>query len=129
MKPLAETPRGTLVLALALAFTPPGARAQSFTLEQVLSSPFPSDLIGYAGGGKFAWAQDDEGKRNVWAADAPDFRPRKLTPYDADDGQEIGSVAFTPDGRAVVYVRGQGPNRRGEVPNPLSWAEWPEQAV
>ncbi len=26
-------------------------------------------------------------------------------------------------------MRGQGANRRGEVPNPLSWTDWPDQAV
>ncbi len=91
-----------LAFALAVPEPPAHAQAQQFTLEQVLSGPFPSDLVGWCGGGRVAWSHDDEGKRNVWVAEAPEWKPRRLTPYDADDGQEVTSLAFTTDGRAVV---------------------------
>src|SRR5258708_20134247 len=38
------------------------------------------------------------GKRNIWVADAPDYAPRPLTSYNADDGQELTSVALSRDG-------------------------------
>jgi len=44
-------------------------KAQSFTLEQVTSSPFPSELTVSKRGDKVAWAFDAEGKRNVWIAE------------------------------------------------------------
>jgi len=38
------------------------ALGNGFTLEQVMSSPFPSDLIASKNGGKLAWVFDAEGK-------------------------------------------------------------------
>jgi dipeptidyl aminopeptidase/acylaminoacyl peptidase len=46
------------------------------------------------------------GVRNVWVADAPSYKPRQVTKYTADDGQEIGELAFSPDAKFLVYVRG-----------------------
>jgi len=45
-------------------------------------------------------------QRNVWVAEGPQFSPRRLTRYTADDGQEITSLSLSADGRSVVYVRG-----------------------
>ena len=68
---------GLAVLSLALLLTPRGASAQaSFTLEDVLSAPFPSALIGDPTGTRVAWVQNDRGARNIWLAEAPDFRGR-----------------------------------------------------
>ena len=53
------------------------AEAQNFTLEQVMSSPFPSDLIVSKRGDKLAWAFDAEGKRNIWIAEGRRSRPGK----------------------------------------------------
>lgn len=94
--------------------------AQNFTLEQVLSSPFPSDLIVSKRGDKLAWAFDAEGKRNIWIAEAPAFASRQLTRSNTDDGQELTDLVFSPNGAAIAYVRGQGKNQAGEVPNPTS---------
>src|SRR5262249_9338098 len=90
----------------------------SFTLEQVLSSPFPSDLVAAPTGERIAWVFDAQGKRNVWVAEGPDFKARQLTQYDSDDGQEITELSFTHDGKWLVYVRGGNENSAGEVPNP-----------
>src|SRR5687768_2336471 len=91
-------------LALTLAAHP--ALAQSFTMEQVKSYPFPNGLTAAATGSRIAWALNERGKRNVWVAEGPDFRPRQLTRYDTDDGQEITSLQVSRDGRWVVYLRG-----------------------
>jgi len=96
------------------------AQAQSFTLEQVTSSPFPSELTVSKRGDKIAWAFDAEGKRNIWIAEAPAFAARQLTHYDSDDGQELSDVVFSPGGNLIAYVRGQGKNQAGEYPNPTS---------
>ncbi len=108
-------------LAIALLFTfAARIEAQSFTLEQVMSSPFPSELTVSKRGDKVAWAFDAEGKRNVWIAEAPTFAGRQLTHYDNDDGQELADLLFSPNGNIVAYVRGGGANQAGEIPNPSS---------
>ncbi|WP_080055343.1 S9 family peptidase [Spirosoma aerolatum] len=92
--------------------------AQSFTLEAIKSYPFPSGLTSSAQGSRIAWAFDEQGKRNVYVAEGPDFTPRKLTNYNDDDGQEITSLSISDDGKWVVYVRGgdHGSNWDDELP-------------
>ncbi|HXG94995.1 MAG TPA: prolyl oligopeptidase family serine peptidase [Blastocatellia bacterium] len=96
------------------------ALADGFTLEQVLSSPFPSDLVASPKGDKVAWVFDAQGKRNIWIAEAPAFKGRQLTRYDKDDGQEITDLVFSPDANWIAYVRGGDPNSDREIPNPTS---------
>jgi dipeptidyl aminopeptidase/acylaminoacyl peptidase len=102
---------------------------ESFTLEQVLSAPFPSDLVAAPKGRAVAWVSDDQGKRNIWIADGAMLRGRQLTTYLKDDGQEITDVTWTPDVRAIVYVRGGEKSEKGEVPNPTSQIAGVEQEV
>ncbi len=110
-----------LPLAIALLFTATARiEAQSFTLEQVMSSPFPSELTVSKRGDKVAWAFDAEGKRNIWIAEGPTFAARQLTHYDRDDGQELSDLLFSPNGNMVGFVRGGGANQAGEIPNPSS---------
>lgn len=105
------------------------ARAQAFTLEQVMSSPFPSELTSSKRGDKIAWAFDAEGKRNIWIAEAPAFAARQLTHYDKDDGAELSNLIFSSNGAALVYVRGQEENSAGEYPNPTTDAAGTKQEV
>lgn len=67
---------------------------------------FPTELCAAASGSKIAWALDERGKRNVYVAEGPAFKPRKLTSFSKDDGQEITSLSISPDGKWVVFVRG-----------------------
>ncbi|HEY5825081.1 MAG TPA: prolyl oligopeptidase family serine peptidase [Cyclobacteriaceae bacterium] len=80
--------------------------AQTFTLEAVKSYPFPTELTSCSQGSKIAWAVDEQGKRNVYVAEGPDFKPRKITNYTQDDGQEITNLSISDDGKWVVFVRG-----------------------
>ena len=89
------------ILAVAVLLAS-AAGAKTFTLEQVLSAPFPSVLIAAPGGGKVAWLLNERGARNIWIAAAPDYKGVRLTTYGGDDGQEIGQLHWTSDGRAVV---------------------------
>ncbi|NIR42626.1 MAG: S9 family peptidase [Gemmatimonadetes bacterium] len=109
-------------LVAATAFASPGAAQESgtFDLEQVLSAPFPSDLVATPTGDAVAWVFNARGVRNIWIARAPDYRARQLTTYENDDGQPITDLAWTPDGNSIVFVRGGAPNRQGELPNPWS---------
>lgn len=94
----------------------------SFTIEQIKSYPFPNELTVSATGSRIAWAFNERGRRNVWVADGPDFKARRLTNYETDDGQELTSLSISSDGKYVVYVRGgdHGSNWESSVGvNPL----------
>ncbi|MEJ7779170.1 MAG: prolyl oligopeptidase family serine peptidase [Daejeonella sp.] len=80
--------------------------SQTFSIESVLAYPFPSELVSSPAGSKIAWALNEQGKRNIYVAEAPDYTPRKLTAYTKDDGQEITSITISADGKWVVFVRG-----------------------
>ncbi len=77
-----------------------------FSLESVLGYPFPLHLVAGADGRMVAWVIDQRGVRNVYVASAPDYAPRAITHYTADDGQEITNLSISRDGAYVVYVRG-----------------------
>ena len=113
-----RTPRNRLMVvllvlaaagtALSLSQSDPVAAssAQSFTIEQIKGYPFPGELTASSSGARIAWAFDERGARNVWVAEGPDFKARRLTNYQTDDGQELTSLSISSDGKYVVYVRG-----------------------
>jgi len=95
---------------IVLALVALGALSRSvsaqFTLEQVRSYPYPTELTVAASGSRIAWAFNEQGRRNIYVAEGPAFTARPLTRYDRDDGQELSSVTVSANGRWVVYVRG-----------------------
>jgi dipeptidyl aminopeptidase/acylaminoacyl peptidase len=101
-----------LALALILpAFVyPAGARAQkSFTLEQVLNAPFPTELTAAPAKGRVAWVFNAQGRRNLWVAEpAADgsYKARQITSFTEDDGQDLGQLSWAPDAATLVYTRG-----------------------
>src|SRR5688572_15185577 len=95
-----------LILTLICLTIAPIINAQSFTMEQIKSYPFPNELTTAATGSRIAWAFNERGLRNVWVAEGPDFKARKVTNYNVDDGQELTSLSISADGKYVVYVRG-----------------------
>ena len=119
---------GLLLLALAAAAVAV-AQQGPFTLDQVLGAPFPTELTAPPTGNKVAWVSNARGVRNILVAEAPAYSPRKITNITADDGQEIGDLQWTADGAWVIFVRGESPNRAGEVPNPALDVRGAEQAV
>ncbi|HEY6268927.1 MAG TPA: prolyl oligopeptidase family serine peptidase [Candidatus Acidoferrum sp.] len=122
--------RHALVCAVALLILIPQANAQKpFSLEQVMSAPFPSNLIAAKKSNRIAWTLDQEGRRNIWVADDAGIAGRQLTKYTEDDGQELSELSFSADGNTIVYVRGEGKNQGGQVPNPTSNPAGTEQAV
>ncbi len=102
--------------------------AGQFTIEQVLSAPFPSDLVS-DGRQSIAWIQNANGLRNIWVAVGPLFQARQLTKYLEDDGQEITELAISADGKRLVYTRGEGHNSSGESPNPRHLVAGVDQIV
>ena len=92
----------TSVLALPTAVrSQPAARSSqsSFTISQIKSYPFPSQLTASATGSRIAWTLNEQGRRNVWVAEGPAFSPRRLTSYLSDDGQDLTSVSLSADGK------------------------------
>ena len=76
----------TVLTAACVAWATPLA-AQSFSLAQVRSYPFPNELTA-ASGSRIAWAMNEQGQRNIWVAEGPGFTARRLTSYLDDDAQE-----------------------------------------
>jgi dipeptidyl aminopeptidase/acylaminoacyl peptidase len=106
------------------------ASAAGFSLEQVLSAPFPSELVAASGGGKVAWVLNEHGARNIWVASAPDYKGARITAYTQDDGQDIGQLHWTPDGRSVVYTRGGDLEFLGRTdPNPAILTAGVDQSI
>src|SRR5260221_13730597 len=109
----------TFVSTLLLVFIAHG-EAQTITLEQLMSSPFPSELIASKRGDKVAWVFYLQGKRNIFVAEGPALAARQLTHHDVEDGQDVAEIVFSPNGNTIAYVRGGNKNQNGEVANPTS---------
>jgi dipeptidyl aminopeptidase/acylaminoacyl peptidase len=113
--------RHALLCVLGLLLLISGANAQKpFTLEQVMSAPYPENLTAAKTGNRVAWTLNEEGKRNVWVAEGPDFKARRLTPYTEDDGGDLPLVGFSQDANTIIYVRGEQKNSSGQYGNPAS---------
>ncbi|MGC2160357.1 MAG: prolyl oligopeptidase family serine peptidase [Silvibacterium sp.] len=88
-----------------------------------MSAPFSSDLTAAPANDKFAWISNEEGKRNIWVAfrpaDGAAYVSHQVTNYMDDDGQEIGSLTWSPDAKSILYVRGgSSDNPENIAPNP-----------
>jgi dipeptidyl aminopeptidase/acylaminoacyl peptidase len=114
-----------LFIMTGVVYSAPGG----FTLEQVLSFAFPDGLVAARSADRVAWTFDIKGVRNIWVADGPDFAARQVTHYSEDDGQPIASVRITPDGKTVLYAHGSETNSVGEVADPTSDVQKPQQQV
>jgi dipeptidyl aminopeptidase/acylaminoacyl peptidase len=99
------------------------------TIDQYLNAPFASDLSAAPSGGRIVWLLNERGAHNLWVAAAPDFKGRRLTSYKDDDGQEIGEIAWSADGKSILYVRGGDLETNGDNPNPRSLPQTPEMAI
>ena len=108
------------IVIMAFTFAASLPAQQPFTLDQVLGAPYLNELTASKTGHRLIWSENLRGHWNVWAAEGPAFSARQLTNYNQDDGGELSELQFTPDGGAIVYVRGEGKNSAGEYPNPTS---------
>jgi Tol biopolymer transport system component len=103
-------------------------------IEAILDYPFPDSLVAAPTGSTIAWTFNERGVRNIHAADGPDFKARRVTPYKDDDGQELTNLTFSDDGKTIVYVRGgdHGANWPAEgnvMPNPTSSPVQPKMQI
>jgi dipeptidyl aminopeptidase/acylaminoacyl peptidase len=117
------------ILCLISALGSMGTAVAANSIEQYLKAPFASELSAAPSGGKIAWILDERGARNIWVAAAPDYKGRRLTSYTEDDGQDLGEISWTNDGRFLIYARGGDLETNGDNPNPRNSPETPEQAV
>lgn len=92
--------------ALATGGAAGGARAADFTVADMLTYPFVQGLVSAPHADRIAWVRVVKGVRNVWVAQGPAFTPVQATRFTEDDGQEITQLTFSPDGSALVFVRG-----------------------
>src|SRR5580693_3129276 len=95
--------KALLALAILLLFAPRTPAQSSFTLEQIMSAPFPANLTASKTGGRLAWTLDQQGRRNIWVAEAPELHVRQLTKYDTDEGQPVSDLQFSSDGNTLVF--------------------------
>jgi len=114
-----------LLAASSVEAQPAAGSAVPFTLEQVTGYAFPADLVAAPSGDWIAWTSLQRGVRNIWVAKGPDFKPRMLTNARVEDGQELTNLAFSADGRYLVWTRGgdHGSNWPAEgnlMPDPTS---------
>ena len=116
-----------MILPLILLLGAP-KEAPAFTLEDILSVPFPSSLTAAPAAGRVAFVQNDRGIRNVWVAE-PDREATARTSFDQDDGQDLGELFWSPDGTALAFTRGGPANAKGDSPNPADLADPQEQDV
>jgi hypothetical protein len=80
---------------------------QTFTVEQVLSAPFPANLTASKTGERLAWTLDEQGRRNIWAAEGPEAAVFTLIAtkaganfmgvfcYGSNEGLKANSAALT----------------------------------
>jgi len=121
-----------VLLACAVIFVQPAA--SSISVDRILNYPFPDELVAAPVGATIAWTFNERGVRNIYAADGPEFKARRITPYTDDDGQELTSLSFSDDGRTIVYVRGgdHGANWAAEgnlMPDPASSPIQPKMQI
>lgn len=125
-------------VSLALVILTPGAAIAAETappgLEQTLAFPFAEQLTASQHGDSIAWVARQNGIRNVWVASGAGFSPRRLTDSHDDDGQELTSIALSPDGRRIAWVRGGDHDSNWEAegglqPDPASDVEQPHLTV
>ncbi len=103
-----------------------------FTLQQVMSAPFNSELVAAPVKNRFAWISNAEGRRNIWVGEPfnSGYASRAITNYTDDDGQEISGLQWSPDGDSIAYVRGSDPDGPSKMAaNPALVPQGVEQDV
>jgi dipeptidyl aminopeptidase/acylaminoacyl peptidase len=106
-----------LLPALIAAAALSASAQQPFTLQQILSAPYSTNLTAAPVGSLFAWVEDAEGRHNLWVGGA-NTPARQLTHYTEDDAQDIAGLAWSPDGKTIAYVYGAETGNSGKPANP-----------
>ena len=115
--------------AMALPTGSIAAQQKSPTIDQFLSPGYPSELVSARKADRIAWLGWERGKRNAFAAAAPNFAPTRLTKFLNDDGIELSELQLSDDGTIALFVRGSEPNKVGWIANPTSFGDGAERAI
>lgn len=99
------------------------------TMREIDGAPFAATIVAAKAADAVAFVLNARGVRNIWVRDSTRAAARMVTAFTEDDGQDISSLAFTASGRTLYFVRGGGPNRAGDIPNPTSDPAGAEQAI
>ncbi len=118
-----------LVVLLLVLGSPLPTRAQRFSIDDILSPGYPLSLVSAKDVDRIAWIEFERGRRNLYSAAAPDFRPVRLTDYMNDDGHDMSQAQISDDGSIVVFLRGHTPNRDGWIANVTSDPRGTERAI
>jgi dipeptidyl aminopeptidase/acylaminoacyl peptidase len=102
--------------------------AKPFTLRQILSAPFASELTAAPVGSRFAWVENAEGVRNLWVGGTNETA-HAVTHYTEDDGQQISGLAWSPDGKWIAFAHGAEDGVDGKPANPAELQPGPSQQV
>lgn len=81
-------------------------QAQQYSIRDIKSYAFPSEIVRSSAGNQMAVVMNEQGVRNIYVGEAPDYKLRKLTNFQEDDGQDITSLSISSDGKWVVFVLG-----------------------
>lgn len=119
--------RRLLFLTFAVSFSLPAQ--SSFSLDAVMSAPFASSPVASPKGARVAWILNESGVRNIWMAEGPEWKGKRVTSFDKDDGQDIAELAWTNDGQTVLFARGGDFENGGENPNPDVSPTRPDQSI
>jgi len=114
--------------SLLILATPALAQTAPISIEALTGAPFPSDLTGAPKGDQAAWVFDASGVRNVWIAGASGAPARAITRFSADDGSDIGDLAWSPDATHLAFTRAptledNSPANTGNAPE----GAWPQE--
>lgn len=108
-----------LLISLVLLFLP----GFSQQVGDYLAAPFPTYLTASPDGKDLAWVFNDKGERNIFYAKAPDYQTQVLTTFRGDQGIDLGPLVFSPDGKSLLFVRGNPKNGNGYAANPAQLQE------
>jgi len=110
--------RFAVLFLLTSIFATAQTRPPRFSIDQVLSPPFPYNLVAARTNDRIAWIENERGMRNVYTAVAPAFTPLRLTATTEDDGLDLRPLQISEDGSIVAYIRGHAPGVGGESDTP-----------
>jgi dipeptidyl-peptidase 4 len=111
------------------AGAPPARTPHQPTFEQFTSPAYPVELVAAKKADRIAWIANDKGRRNVYTASGPLFRPVRLTSFMEDDGIDTTQLSISDDGAVVTFTRGHTPNREGWIADPDTLPQGVERAI
>jgi dipeptidyl aminopeptidase/acylaminoacyl peptidase len=125
--------RFALVVYVLVLFAAEGHAQKTFTVDQVTSAPFPTELTAAPAKGRVAWVFNQRGRRNLWVAEAAadgSYKAKQLTHYNDDDGQDVGQLSWSADAETIAFTRGGDLEFANAAnPNPANEAGAVEQDV